>query len=292
MKTLKFGLLLCCLLLFPVSNALAGGADAYPEGAEAFESGMVPPPGLHFVNYNLFYMASDLKDNDGETVPGVDLELNVFAEVLRFVYTSKVQILGGNWGMQAFIPIMRVSMMDESKTGLGNIIIDPFIVSWHRPCFHAAMGLDIYLPTGAYDKNDMVNIGNNMVTFEPIFAFTYLPPNGWSWSMKFHYDISGENSDIKLKPGQEFHFDYGLGYKVHPKVKLGVAGYFYQQLTDDEADGVEVVDDRGRVFSIGPGVKFSCPDKRMALEFRLQQEMAVRNRPSGTAIWAKLVYSF
>jgi len=292
MKFIKFALVFSCIMLWPVSNAMAGGAQHYPNGAEGFECGMVPPPGLHFVNYNLFYMASDLKDNDGEKVPGLDLKLNVFGEVTRFVYTSKAQILGANWGCQLFVPILRTSMMDITKSGLGDIIIDPFILSWHRPCFHAVVGLDIYLPSGTYDKTKPVSPGRNLVTYEPVFAFTYIPPNGWSWSMKFMYDINGENDDLKLTPGNEFHFDYALGYAAHPKVKLGVAGYFYQQVTDDELAGVEVKDARSRVFAIGPGVKFNFPEKRLFLEFRPQFEMAARNASQGTAVWIKLVYSF
>ncbi len=292
MKFIKFVLVFSCIMLGSVSNAVAGGAGAYPNGAEGFECGMVPPPGFHFVNYNLFYMASDLKDNDGNTIPGVDLDLNVFGEVARLVYTSKAQLLGANWGAHIFVPVLRISMLDDTRSGLGDIIINPFILSWHRPCFHAVAALDIYLPTGAYDKNEMINIGKNLVTFEPVFAFTYIPPNGWSWSMKFMYDINGENDDFKLKPGQEFHFDYAVGYSAHPKVKLGVAGYFYQQVTDDEVDGVEQKDNRSRVFAIGPGVKFNFPENRLSFVFRPQFEMAARNRPQGTSVWIKLVYSF
>ena len=290
MKFIKFALVFFCIMLGSVSNAMAG--VAYPDGAEGFECGMVPPPGLHFVNYNLFYMASDLKDNDGEKVPGLDLDLNVFGEIARFVYTSKAQILGANWGAHMFIPILRISMMDETRSGLGDIIIDPFILSWHRPCFHAAAGLDIYLPSGAYDTKEAINIGNNFATFEPVFAFTYIPPNGWSWSMKFMYDIHGENDDLKFAPGNEFHFDYAVGYAAHPKVKLGVSGYFNQQVTDDKLADVEVKDARSRVFAIGPGVKFNFPENRLSLVFRPQFEMAARNQPQGTAVWIKLVYSF
>jgi len=292
MRFFRLILLVCCILLYSVSNAWAGGGGAYPNGAEGFESGMVPPPGLHFVNYNLFYAASNVKDNDGNTVPQLDLDLNVFAEVLRFVYTSKARMLGANWGMQLFVPIMRTSMMGASRGGLGDLIFDPFILSWHRPCFHAAAGLDIYLPTGAYDKDEMINIGNNFVTFEPVFAFSYVPQNGWSWSMKFMYDINGENDDFQLSPGDEFHFDYGLGYNVHPKVKLGVAGYYYQQVSDDEVAGIPKPNEKSRVFAIGPGLKFYFPENRLFLEFRPQFELAARNRPQGTAMWIKLTYSF
>ena len=279
-----------------VSSAFAGGGNHYPNGAEGFDSGMVPPPGFHLVHYDLFYGSSSLKDNNGDDVPAAALpgefDLFVFADVTRLIYISKSTVLGGNWGMHVFVPIMRVSNFGTSRTGLGDIIVDPFILSWHRPNFHAALGLDIYLPTGSYDKTKLVNPGSNFVTFEPIFAFTARSNSGLGWSMKWHYDINTENSDTKLKPGQEIHFDYALGYDVRPTCTLGVAGYFYQQVTDDEADGVAVTDQRARVFSIGPGIRFAFPPQRLMLEFRPCFEFGAKNRPQGSALWAKLVYSF
>ncbi|MDA0321808.1 MAG: hypothetical protein O2923_03700 [Verrucomicrobia bacterium] len=44
------------------STALAteGGGGAYPNGAEGFMTGALPPPGNYLVDYSLFYSANDL----------------------------------------------------------------------------------------------------------------------------------------------------------------------------------------------------------------------------------------
>lgn len=108
------------------------------------------------------------------------------------------------------------------KRGLGDIIVDPFILGWHTRYFHIIAALDIYMPTGEYDKHRPVNVGKNFWTFEPILAITFLHPSGFSASVKAMYDFNTTNNDYinpatgketSLKPGQEFHFDYAVAIR-------------------------------------------------------------------------------
>ena len=41
--------------------ATEGGGGAYPNGAEDFMSGAIPPPGFYFINYFLYYHADEFK---------------------------------------------------------------------------------------------------------------------------------------------------------------------------------------------------------------------------------------
>ena len=45
--------------------ATEGGGGAYPNGAEDFMAGALPPPGVYFKNYLTYYQASKLKDKIG-----------------------------------------------------------------------------------------------------------------------------------------------------------------------------------------------------------------------------------
>ena len=45
--------------------ATEGGGGAYPNGAEDFMAGALPPPGTYFKNYLVYYTASKFKDNNG-----------------------------------------------------------------------------------------------------------------------------------------------------------------------------------------------------------------------------------
>ena len=284
------------------AQATEGGGGAYPNGAEDFLSGAVPPPGTYFVNYFDYYSADRFNDNDGNgSIPG--FELKVTADVLRFIHITNKQILGGFWGVHAFVPLMNVDVEtatplgNDSKFGLGDIIVDPFILSWHGKNWHAATGIDIYIPTGSYDENELANLGRNYWTFEPIVAATFLTDNGCEASVKMMYDINTENKDASLLTppgtteylsGQEFHLDYALSKKIS-NFTLGLTGYYYQQVTDDEADGVEI-GTRGRVVAFGPGLKYDY--KNMMVSLKYQFETAAKNRPEGDNLWFKFVYAF
>ncbi len=301
----SFAVFLAVFLVFN-SFAFAGGGDHYPNGAEDFLVGAAPPPGFYLVDYNYFYFADEFKDNSGDTInkgPLDDFSLRVYANVLRLIYVTKYRLLGANYAVHMFIPWVEVNANCKGfhvhKRGLGDIIVDPFILAWHSRYVHAVFGVDVYIPTGEYDKHRPINIGKNFWTFEPVFALTFFLPENFSLSFKFMYDYNTTNNDwinpktgkeTSLKPGQEFHFDYALGYSPVKWLRLGITGYYYQQITDDEIDGKDVENNRGKAFAIGPGVKVDY--KRFMFVLKAQREFGVKNRPSGKNVWFKVYYTF
>jgi hypothetical protein len=274
------------------ASATEGGGGAYPNGAEDFMAGAVPPPGTYFLNYFTYYTADKLKIKDGSDID--DFDLNVTANTFRLLYVTKEQIFGGYWGMHVFVPILNVDveMMgnSDSNFNLGDIIVDPFILSWHSKNWHFATGIDIFIPTGSSSDDRLANTSRNYWTFEPIFAFTYLSDGGFEVSSKFMYDFNTKNGDTEYTSGQEFHFDYLIGYQFKPW-SIGLNGYYYKQITDDEIDGDSVADGfKGEVFAFGPAIKYDY--KNMMFDLKYQHEVSVENKPEGEKFWVKFVYAF
>jgi hypothetical protein len=285
-----------------IANSLCateGGGGHYPNGAEDFMVGALPPPGTYFINYLSWYSADSFRDDSGDKLFD-DFDLDVVANTLRLVHVTDYKFLGANWAVHAFLPLVNVDVSrriappfdreSDSRFGLGDIIIDPFILGWHGKNWHLITGLDIYVPTGAYDKNDLANIGRNYWTFEPVVAFTYLSDGGFEVSAKLMYAFNTENNDTNYQSGQEFHMDYTLGYHTGPW-SLGIGGYYYQQTTDDELNSRTFMDGfRGRAFAIGPQVKYDY--QNMAFTLKYQAETNVENRPDGNSLWFKFLYAF
>jgi hypothetical protein len=295
------------LLAFTGVNVYAteGGGGAYPNGAEDFMSGAVPPPGYYFINYFLYYNADEFNNKHGKNIDK-NFDLDVVANTFRFIYITKQKILGGYWGVHMFVPIVYqdvtattpIGVKSDTQTGLGDIIVDPFILSWHSKNWHFVTGIDIYMPTGRYDKDDMANTSRNYWTFEPIVAFTYMSDFGLEVSSKFMYDINTNNPDTDYRSGQEFHFDYTVGYKIQ-NWNVGVAGYYYKQVTNDEIDGEKVkfpeplgFEDgfKGQAIAVGPAVKYSY--KNMSFTLKYLWETEVEHRPEGQSLWVKFLYAF
>ena len=283
-------LLFCAVLSLPVTEATENGGGAYPNGAEGFMSGVLPPPGLYIVEYLNHYWANALMNGSGDKVP-IDFKLKVSAACTRILWQTNQDFMGGKLGTYVILPIVHGSLDttfgSSSQNGFGDMTVGPF-VSWHfSKNFHGGVAIDIDIPTGAYNKNRSFNIGRNYWTIEPILAATYLGDGGFELSGKFMYDFNFENPDTNYKSGQEFHVDYAMGYHTAPWI-LGATGYVYRQVTGDSGSGAALGDNKGQVFAIGPSVKYDT--KGAIFEARWQKEFAAENKPEGNKIWVKIIW--
>lgn len=273
------------------AHATEGGGGAYPNGAEDTMAGAIPPSGFYYLNYLNYYTADSLRDKDGDKLP-VDFNLKVVADVHRFVYVTKKQLFGGNIGVQTLIPVVYMDAKtpggSDNAFGVGDIDFGVNL-SWHSKNLHQAVALDIITPTGAYDKNDIANIGRNYYTFEPAYGISYVSDSGYEVSSKFMYDINTENNDTDYRSGQEFHFDYFTGKHIGPWT-VGLGGYYYKQVTDDKQYGKTVENNDGQVLAVGPTIKYDY--KNMSFHVKYQKETMVENRPEGDKYWFKFVYAF
>ncbi|MFH1604722.1 MAG: transporter [Pseudomonadota bacterium] len=298
----------------PVATAKEGG-DQYPNGAESWLAGAVPPPGNYFVNY-LGYYEGSLRDGSGNktSFPGTGRNGSVRAsfDALRFIKVTNTKIFGANWGFHAIVPLANQTLDlgapngSRSASDMGDITINPLILSWHSPEWHWVFGFDINMPTGKYDKNDgRVSIGANYYSYEPAIGVTYLGKSGWEASAKFMYNMKGKNTDSNLmgvngsyQSGDEFHMDYMIGKRFGPW-GVGVAGYYLKQLQDDKFNGATVAavpglwsqGRRGEVFAIGPSVIYTTA-KGMMFIGTWNNETNVENRFGGDKVWFKLVMPF
>lgn len=260
-------------------------------------AGALPPPGTYFLNYLSHYSADRLNDGQGKALlPGFDLD--VTANTLRLVHVTDRQILGASWAVHAFVPLVYLDVdiqpapgltLGDGRFGVGDIIIDPFILGWHWPNFHLIAALDIYLPTGHFDASDLANPGRNYWTLEPVVAFTYLSDGGLEASAKLMYDFNSKNDDTGYHSGQEFHVDYTLA--LHRKEwTFGLGGSYYRQMTSDKLFGAKVGPDgfKGRALAVGPQVKYD--HRNMSFTLKYQIESGVENRPEGDTLWLKFLY--
>lgn len=298
---MKIGkLLVVAILLAMVSSSFAteGGGGSYPNGAEDFMAGALPPPGRYFIYYGLYYGADEIKDANGDTVP-VDFELTVLADVLRFINVTDKKIFGGSWAQHIIVPVLWMDVEtpggDDDSFGLGDITFSPLVLGWHRPNFHWIFGLDTYIPIGKYDDGDIANIGRNCWTIEPALGVTYRNKSGYDISAKFMYDFNFENDDTNYESGDEFHFDYAVGKHIG-NWSLGLGGFYYKQITGD--DGmmmtpgglVDAGDNKGEQFAWGPVVAYNY--KGTSFVFKYQDEIESVNRVEGDRVWFKLVTKF
>jgi hypothetical protein len=189
------------------------------------------------------------------------------------------------------------NVADQGKAGVGDIEFGPAI-AWHPSrTFHHVFGIDAVAPTGQYEKNDVVNVGRNYWALDPIWAFTYLggedsPLPGFETSAKFMYWFNTQNSATDYRSGDEFSFDYLVGYHLGTW-GLGANGHFLYQTSDDVQSDKPVAPEgnRGRYFSLGPALQYKLAHG-VDITLKYQKDIFAYNRPQGDHYWLKLILPF
>ncbi|NYT71990.1 transporter [Halomonas sp. QX-2] len=280
--------LLVLLVLGQSAMATEGGGGAYANGSEGFMTGAMPPPGNYLVSYNTFYTADNFA-NDNPAFDNFSVEST--ATILRAIHVSERQILGGNWAMHALLVAADVDVnmgsgAQQNRSGMGDFIFNPLAIGWHSGNWHWIAGMDIYLPTGRYDRDALANIGRNYVTLEPLFAFTYRNPKGYEFSMKTMFDHNFENKDTQYQSGHELHADFVAARHVG-NWGAGIGGYVYRQVSSDSGEGAAFGDFKGRAIALGPQFSYTST-AGFNIQGRYQHEFDVRNRPEGSKFWLNI----
>jgi hypothetical protein len=244
------------------------------------------------------YVSGTLKDSSGATVPGPNTQTAIVT-TSHIAYISNKRLFGASIGGEILVPLVDVEVKlangtDDTVRGFADPILGPFGLQWvpkqmgHGVFVQRAI-FDLTVPLGKYSDERPVNIGNNLVTINPYYAFTYEDKSKVEVSARFHYLWNSVNTDPfvgfrirNLQPGQAFHANYATSYKVLKDVRVGFNGYWLQQLTDHQIDGENIPNSKERTVGLGPGVQFGGD----GLWFRVNSyiETDVRNRPAGIRV--------
>lgn len=297
MQTHPIRVLLAAALLSASVGALAKeGGDQSANGPESFLAGALPPPGTYLLNY-LGHYGGKLKDANGDTVSmaGKDIKVSATFDVLRLVRVTDIKLFGADYAFQAILPVVHQNVdvfgNRASRSGIGDLTLSPVVLGWHlSKNLHVIGALDVFLPTGAWDKTHPGRqIGANYTSVEPVLAVTYLADNGFEASAKLMYNIKGKNSDTDYRSGQEFHMDYLLGYRSG-EWAYGLSGYYLKQTTDDRLNGRNI-GNRGQVLAVGPALQYSSKSGDQFI-VKWDHETQVKNRFAGDKVWFKYVHRF
>jgi hypothetical protein len=264
-------------------------------GDTNFEDGF-GAPGWLIEEFPENYVAGELRDSHGNSAPGRN-RLTTYSTTTHLAYISRKRVLGGWLAGEVLQPLVDVDVELANGTssrvrGFGDLTLGPGlqwapkkignVVYVHRFVF------DVTVPTGTYSDRRPVNIGNHFVVVNPYYALTY-ERKKIEFSARLHYLWNSTNNHPfvgfgirNMQPGQTFHVNYSTSYELWKDVRLGFNGYWLQQVTDHQVNGISVPNSRERTVGIGPGIQFSGRD----IWFRLNSyvETDVRNRPSGIKV--------
>ncbi|MFK5970595.1 MAG: transporter [Candidatus Marithrix sp.] len=294
MKLLGFKI--CFIWGLMVSSVYAGETGHYVNGSTGIKAGSLPAPGFYYLMYNAFYNADDSMDEHGNKLD-VGFDINVYAMVNRFVWMTDHKILGANYGMNMLFPLINTNIkvrgLEDERFDLGDIYVGPLLLRWSKARYDASFGAGVYLPTA--DHDELASPGKDFWTGMLTFGGTYYfdESKAWSGSILARYEIHSKKASQDIKPGNDFHFEWGLAKTIAPGLDLGISGYAQWQVTDDS--GIDLTWDKNihdQVFAIGPEIKWFIPSLKSVFFFKSQWEFAAKDRPEGHIIYLTFVKIF
>ena len=283
MKPLRTLAMACGLMLLLAVPAHAQLNGSHTLGDFGVQSGSQPAPGMYAALFYLRYDTDTIKDADGDIVRLPQASPGSFAigAVAPMVwYVSKTKLFGANYGAMVVFPFANASLeapafqlSETVDTSFSDMLIRPFDLGWHTPRADVAAGLQLYLPTGRYERGGSDNIGKGMWAYEPFVGTTFYfdEKRTTSFAATAYWELHGKKEDTEAKVGQLLTLQGGLGKSyLGGGLILGAAYYAQWKLTSDDLAGFvlpggDAIDvnarNKHKVFALGPDVTLPVASK-------------------------------
>lgn len=288
--------------------ALPGVLQAQPDahyvpGIEGITCATLPPPGVYFRDYNIFYFANQLNNGAGDALPGT-FHAFTFATVPRAIWITDTKFLGGYIGGDVVVPFIYNSLnmnvnypfkgyaYKSSTFGLGDAYVEGTL-SWHPGQFDIGTAIGVNMPTGASGKPTSAGAGYWGPQLTLGATWYADSAKTWAFTILNRYEINSASRDDKeydVTPGQAWTVEYGVSKSIKDicpaikKMELGIVGYYQQRVTKSTGDEpfAELLYPYSRVGAVGPEVSMDLPCCTASL--RYNYEYMAENRAQGNTV--------
>ena len=244
----------------------------------------------------------------GSVVAGLNARADALVEGVTYTFPSP--LLGGQAGVSLLAAPGNLGVgINASLTGpLGRTISggvsdnrttvsDVFYqgtLKWNQGVNNEMVYVAGNIPSGSYDPNRLANLSFGFTGVDAGAGYTYLDPKtGHEFSVVGGMTYSGPNTALQYQNGIDAHVDWAVSQFISKSVHIGVAGYYFQQLTDDSGPGATLGGFRGMAVGIGPQIGFLFPVGNMQgyLNVKGYADLETDNRPKGWSTWVSFVLS-
>lgn len=322
------------LALLNGTEAVEGGSGVYALGYISPQAGLMPKSGT-YLSYNYYgYQGKSTTAVSAVkqvAIPGTHLklpvqlngsmktEVNSYSSLFSLTHVFAEKLLGGQPGLAVLLPYAKADLdlsgsgvlsltspfghvhhlnlsgnNSQSTSGIGDTTLSG-LLGWHHGRWHTMTMFNLYVPTGGYDRQRLVNIGRNHWAAEPMVALTYLnEASGLEVSGATGVTFNQKNPDTEYKSGTELHLDLSVIQHFSEMFYIGLAGYAYQQLTGDSGSGASDAN-KGQVYGLGPILGGAIPigqKQKLFINGRYYQEFGVENRLKGNTFFLTATVKF
>ncbi len=287
------------------ATAVEYAFSSYPLGSAGFGAGVTPPPGTYVTALASYYTGEiGGQLNFGGVTLNAGAEVKLFATGLNGLYVPERKLLGGHLGIGVTVPVGFIDV--DATVGLGPLevsrqtdgwglgdIATRLQLGWQHGEFSHLVYVQGVAPTGRYERGFAPITGLNRPSIDTGWAFTWANK---ATKLQFNgaagFTFNFENDETDYQSGNEFHFEWAIGYELMQGLVIGAVGYDYRQLTGDS--GSARAPFKGRVDAVGPGLSYSTLIGKtpFTLNVRHYREFEARRRWEGNATFATATIKF
>jgi hypothetical protein len=276
------------LLALPLLTQAQPSAHYVP-GVEGIKGASLPPPGIYVRDYNVGYYSDELNNSSGNSSgEPSNARAFIYANVPRVIWITPLQVLGGNLGVDALVPLeytsLRAGGFHDQTFGVGDAFAEgTWSRHWKQLDVSGAYGA--WAPTG--DSSTPTEAGLGYWTHMFTAGATFYPDaeKKWSISALNRYEINMEHAGISV--GQAYTLEWGASRTVLTNLDAGLAGYYQGKVTSTTGDVP-----RDRVAGLGPEISAFCPKCALGVSLRYIYEFMAESRLQGHTVALTLTRRF
>jgi hypothetical protein len=206
---------------------------------------------------------------------------------------SSASIAGTLTAVAGPIVATRSGVLADSLTSYGDVV-PTATLRWNQGVNNYMVYVTGDIPAGDYSPTRLANLGIGHGTVDAGGAYTYFnPATGNEFSATAGLTYNFKNPDTQYRNGIDLHFDWGAAHFLTKQLFVGLAGYAYQQITDDSGQNPILGGFRSRVLGVGPQIGYAFPvaDMQGFVGLRAYGDFDAANRAPGWSTWLTFAIS-
>jgi len=138
------------------------------------------------------------------------------------------------------IVITKQGSISETVTGFGDLSPE-IALSWNKGFNNWTIYGTGNIPVGAYSPTSLANLGIGHGAIDGGGGYTYFnPQTGREFSAVTGLTYNLVNPSTNYQSGIDWHLEWAASQLLSKQIYVGVAGFFYEQLSPDSGSGDHV----------------------------------------------------
>ena len=285
-----------CLMTSGKAGATEYAFSTYGLGSAAFGAGVTPAAGTYVTSATGFYSGKIGGTLEfGRVLINSGAKVDAFTSGANLLYVPDRKLFGGNLGLSVTVPVGHLDVEATLAAGPFGIsrevsgwgfadMVSRAQLGWQRGDFSHTVYVQAVAPTGKYEPGFFPIIGLHRPGIDTGWAFTWTDkPTKLQFNGAAGFTFNFENDKTDYLSGNEFHFEWAIGYEFAPGLLIGVVGYDYRQVTGDS--GGRLGPFKGSVDAVGAGLSYTTLVGKtpLILNLRHYKEFDAENRWEGNS---------